>query len=123
MAACPRSRGDVRALARVALEVVELLARGLDIAETIVGERLQLAPTEVIARVEGLRIDALRRQAAATEDRGRQIATPKTRGTVSPASAASVGMRSMCCTGSFTRRPADCPCGSRMIHGTRMTSS
>ena len=76
----PALGGDVRALAGIALEVVQLLARRLDVAEAIVGQRQQLAPAEVIARIERLGVDALRRDGC--RDRG---ARPTDRGREGPA--------------------------------------
>ncbi len=54
-------------LSGIAFEVVQLLARRFDVAIAIVGQRQQLAPPEVVARIEGFRVDALRRQAPAIE--------------------------------------------------------
>ena len=53
-------------LVGIALQIVQLLARRLDVAEAAVGERRQLAPAEVIARVHRLGVHRLLGKAAAT---------------------------------------------------------
>ena len=58
--------GDVLVLVGIALQIVQLLARRLDVAEAAVGERRQLAPAEVIARVHRLGVHRLLGKAAAT---------------------------------------------------------
>ena len=66
----PGGRGpgskNVFTLVRIALQIVQLLARRLDVSEPTVGERRQLAPAEVIARVHRLGVHHLLGKAAAT---------------------------------------------------------
>ncbi len=54
--------GDILPLVRIAIEVVELLPRRLDEPEAAVGQRRQLAPPEVIARIQRFRIHGLLRE-------------------------------------------------------------
>src|SRR6185295_16993229 len=63
----PRLRplfGDVGPFAGIARQVVQLFARRLDVAVALVGQRGQLTPAEVIARVQRFRIDRGRGQLA-----------------------------------------------------------
>ena len=60
---------QVPPLARVGHEVVELGVRAVDEVPPPVGERMQIAPTEVESRIEGLGVDPPRRLPAELEQR------------------------------------------------------
>ncbi len=72
--------GDVVALVRIVPEVVELLARRLDVAVAVVGERGQLAPAEVVARVQRLGVDRPRGQVAGAVEQRLQRAAAQVPG-------------------------------------------
>ena len=68
---------EVRALVRVVLQIVELVVRRLDELVALIRQREQLAPAEVIARIERFRVDPLRRRMAGVQQQRPEIAAPE----------------------------------------------